>query len=116
MIHRVSHRDFVQQNLDTRSPSVAGQGIDGFVLFVKANWCGHCTSYLPKFRELSTLFPRYKFLVLESTENESLLQQWSNLARPAFTLKGYPTLVLFDASGDPVREVEDRFALATSLQ
>lgn len=109
MITHVQASDFILQSLDKNSPRVGR--FEQAVLLCKMDWCGHCVSYLPIYEQLSAKYPNVKFFVVEGTENEQLLEQWSHLASPVFKINGFPTLVLYDGSGHPVSVIEDRFKL-----
>lgn len=107
MIHKVSESDFVLQTL---SRSIVGEyRSDHYLLLVKANWCPHCVSYIPTYETISAQNPRITCLVLESTENETMMKRWSDLVHPAFEVNGFPTLVLYDDKGAPVKIIKDRF-------
>lgn len=76
------------------------------ILLVKAKWCGYCTQYLPIFEELSSRYNNVNFIVLEQTVNRTILDQWSNLLRPAFEIEGFPTVVLYDTKGYPLKIID----------
>ncbi len=107
MITSVNSSDFILQSLNpARVDSAAA-----YILLIKAKWCGHCTRYLPDFEKQSVKFPNVKFLVLESTDNDHFVKSWSNLANPAFQVNGFPTVVLYNSAGMPVKQVADRMRL-----
>ncbi len=73
---------------------------------------------MPHFEHYSAQFPNVTFAILESTEgnNDKMLEQWKELAGPNFSIRGFPTLVLYDGEGNPVRVVENRFALDEEIK
>lgn len=112
MITNINSGDFILQSLDLTSPRIKPpKGCRGWVLLVKAEWCGHCRRYLPAFEEFSTKFPEYMFLVLEETQNSHCIRQWKELVSPAFMVDGFPTVVVYDKSGVQASIVPDRFRL-----
>ncbi len=117
MIQNLNSTDFILQNLDPSSPRVkAVRSNKGYVLLIKADWCGHCRRYLPIFRDQSIKRRDYTFLILDHDKNETLLRQWANLESPAFEANSFPTIIIYDASGMPLRKFEeDRTKLDTLL-
>lgn len=116
LISKLSSQDFVLQNIDVSRPSV-GNDNKPIVLFIKADWCGYCQRYSPVFESLSMQFKKIKFCVLELTENESMLRRkWPELVFPYYKVEGYPTLVLYDADGNPLKVVEDRENIKNDLR
>ena len=105
----VNQQNFILQSLDRQSLQLPLTDLS--FLLVKAKWCGHCVRYLPQYEQYSVKYPDINFLILESTDNELLLQQWNNLAHPAFDVRGFPTLVMYDQKGSPIKIVQDRFKL-----
>jgi thiol-disulfide isomerase/thioredoxin len=117
MITNVNSGDFILQSLDLSSPRIkAPKGCKGWVLLIKAEWCGHCRRYLPQFEEFSTKYPEYMFLVLEETNNTRCIQQWKELISPLFTVDGFPTVVVYDQLGIGATVVPNRFKLGDYLQ
>lgn len=113
MIQFVSEQDFVLQNFDKASPRFK-KGAQK-VLFIKADWCGHCRTYLPEFEKFSIKYPNVQFLVLETEDNKRLVSRWKNIAHPVFHIEGFPTVVLYDNEGAPIKIIENRFALNDEL-
>lgn len=113
MIQFVTAQDFILQSLDPNSPKIESNCKK--ILLVKANWCGHCRSYMPQFEEFSQKYPDAQFLVLESDDNQRLLESWQHLANPAFPVNGFPTVVFYDENGRPVQIIHDRFKLHSYL-
>ncbi len=109
MIHPVTEQNFILQNIDIKSLNLNPS--DFLFLFIKARWCGHCVSYLPQYNQYSAKYTDINFLVLESTDNERLLEQWSKLVHPAFSVAGFPTVVMYNHEGVPIKVVTDRFKL-----
>lgn len=114
MISAVSESDFILQSLDLDSPNIQ-RGKRGYILMIKASWCPHCTSFIPKLESFGVQLPQFQFLTLESTQNESLLRHWENLVAPAFQPKGFPTLVLYGSDSNPVKIIKNRFQLDKEL-
>lgn len=112
MITNINSGDFVLQSLDLTSPRIKPpKGCKGWVLLVKAEWCGHCQNYIPLYEAFSAKFPNYMFLVLEETENSHCIEQWKKLASPSFKVDGFPTVCMYDKSGTQATVVPDRFKL-----
>lgn len=107
MVQKVNANDFLLQNIDTSISPRSG----GYILLIKAAWCGHCVRYLPIFEELSKQHPDRQFLVLETTENMYIIKQWSNLLFPVYKVNSFPTVVIFGKDGLPTRVVNDRMTL-----
>ena len=101
----IDSNDFVLQSLviGSRVPKKTG-----YILLIKWYRCGHCIVYMPIFEQFATKYPDIGFLVLESSTSTALLQQWSELQRPAFKIDGYPTVVLFNGDGNPMHIIENR--------
>lgn len=106
-VRTLEDKDFELQNIN---PKLIGDKSLA-ILFIKADWCGYCTRYIPTFEQYSTQMKDVAFFILESTENEKKLEQWQNLQSPAFPIEGFPTLVFYGPNGSPLRRVEDRFNL-----
>lgn len=113
MIAFLNDKDFILQSLNKSSPNI--ESASAYVLFVKAKWCGHCVRYFPQFEQEQLKYPKVQFLVLESTDNERMLNQWAQLASPVFEIKGFPTLVLYNDKGMPVKLIENRHDLGSVL-
>lgn len=113
MLAHITPADFSLQSLN-----FARLGLPparGAVLLIKAAWCGHCKTYMPTFEQYSKQFPNYHFLILDADEAQSLLAQWSQLVYPVFTARGFPTVVLYDLNGVPLKAIADRFGLVDYL-
>lgn len=116
LISQLASKHFVLQNIDISKPSVGSEGRP-IVLLIKAEWCGFCQRYLPEFDNLSQQHKKIKFCTVEQTQNETMLaKHWPSLVNPAFQVNGYPTVVLYDAEGTPLRVVEDRSKLKDELK
>lgn len=112
IVRALEDKDFELQNIN---PKIIG-GRDVGVLFIKAEWCGYCTQYIPTFEQYSSQQKdTAAFLTLETTKNEKKLEQWRNLQSPAFDIQGFPTLVLYSSSGFPIKVVNDRFNLEQEI-
>ena len=114
MYQKLDSRDFILQNIDTKSPRVR-KASKGMVLLIKAAWCPHCVQYIPEFETFSSQHSNYKFYVVEQTENNALLDSWKELVNPAFEVNGFPTVVLYDRDGTPINVVKNRFKLNEEL-
>lgn len=109
---QVDTSDFTLQSINNwqKIPKRAG-----YVLLIKWYKCGHCVEYMPKFEQFATKHPNIGFLVMESTDNAVILQQWAELQKPAFEVNGYPTVVLYNSKGDPYDVVKDRNNLSIEI-
>lgn len=115
-ISELSSHDFILQNIDVSRPSVGNEG-KPIVLFIKAEYCGYCTNYIPTFETLSKQYKKIKFCFIEYTKNQSMFDiHWKSLAHAAYVVKGYPTLVLYDPEGNPIKVVEDRQNIQQDLK
>lgn len=113
MIQQLSQSDFKLQSLDTKSPKLRNS--KGYsVLLIKAEWCGFCHRYLPEFESQSQKYKKVNFVYIEQTDEERLLNQWAELANPAYAINGFPTVVLYDKKGDPLKII-DRNMLSEEL-
>ncbi len=117
MITPLSSNNFVLENIDTQDPRMQVGGSKKIILMVKANWCRYCNEYLPTFSQFSDTMTNYKFCVLEETDNKQLLRWWSMLAKPSIDMERltFPTLILYDKDGTPIRKIDDRFNLKKEL-
>ncbi len=114
----LDNKDFTLQAINMDSPKLGKKRSGPMVLFIKAEWCGYCRKYLPTYENFSKQFPNTKFLVLD-TDGEAtskMLQYWNELALPAFHVKGFPTVVMYNEDGVPLHVVENRFALDQELK
>ena len=117
MIREITYVDgrcFILQNIDKQDPRILSNK-RGYVLLIKANWCGHCISYFPKFEEFAKNLSDHQFLVLESTDNPDVLKYWSQLISPVFVSNSYPTVVRYDDEGEPLAIIKNRFKLKDEL-
>jgi thiol-disulfide isomerase/thioredoxin len=110
----VDGRCFVLQSIDKQDQRISSNK-RGYVLLIKANWCGHCISYFPKFEDFAKELSDYQFLVLESTDNPDVLKHWSQLVSPAFVANSFPTVVKYDSEGEPISIIKNRFKLKDEL-
>ncbi len=105
-IIQLTSSDFILQSLiidDSRIPKK-----DAYILLIKSYQCIHCINYMPYFEQYSIRHKNIGFLTLEASDNNTLIQQWNELNSPVFTIKGYPTLVIYNNNGDPDHIIEDR--------
>ena len=114
MIYYLSAKDFDLQSLSFSNRNIK-KNAPCSILLVKANWCGFCVRYLPEFEELSKKHKSVNFLVVESDDNRQLLDQWANLVNPVFKVDSFPTTVLYDANGHPVKTF-DRSEIDSTIQ
>ena len=105
MIQYLGSKDFTLQSISFSNKEIK-KNAPCSVLLIKANWCGHCVRYFPEFKALSEKYKKINFLVVEKEDNEQLLEHWSNLVNPLFIIQGYPTVVLYDSNGHPMKVVE----------
>ena len=106
MTHQLTSNHFTLQSLDFNANPALNKNAKCSALLVKANWCGHCTRYLPEFEEMSKSYPKVNFLIVEHDKCKSLLAQWDKLVNPAFKVQGFPTVVIYDSNGHPNKVVE----------
>lgn len=104
-LQEVSGSNFDLQSLDLSTPEIRANAKCS-ILLVKANWCGHCNAFFPKFEKISAKYKKVNFLFLEEEDNQTVLTQWENLQKPAFTVKFFPTVVMYDSNGDPIDVIE----------
>lgn len=70
------------------------------MLFVFANWCGHCHRFMPIFNELQKqLGSNFPLVALEDTE----LKKNSKLSED-LNVQGFPTIKFFDQRGKIVSD------------
>lgn len=106
---QVDSKDFILQSLHTIGTHIPQK--DAYVLLVKSYRCHYCVQYQPMYEQFATQYPNIGFLVLEAPDNIQMLQQWGELASPAFQVNGYPTVVTYNKEGHPLSVVEDRTKL-----
>lgn len=87
----------------------------GYVLLIKWFKCSHCVEYMPTFEQFATKHPNIGFLILESSTNSTMLQQWGNLWKPAYDVDGYPTVVLYNGEGNPEHVIQNRNDLTMDI-
>lgn len=106
--------DFTLQNINLESPKL--QSTDITFLLIKAEWCGHCNRYLPIYEQYSVKYPNINFCVVEETENSKLLNEdFKKLVFPAFKVEGFPTVVLYNHDGSPIKVIENRIDLDSEI-
>ncbi len=115
MYNKLYARDFILESIDVSNPYVNNEG-KRMIVMIKANWCRYCVDFLPRFEEFSNSIAGFKFYILEQTENEALLNQWKQLVHPVTGKIGFPTLVVYNADGTPLKIIEDRFHLDRELK
>ena len=115
MIHHVNSKDFILQDMDTKSLLNSKAKLN--LLLIKAKWCHYCTKYIPEYKKYSTAYKNINFLILEitSNSNEKMLDHWKHLASPCYEVNGYPTVVIYDQDGKVIKVVEDRFKLENEI-
>lgn len=65
------------------------------MLFIHANWCGHCTRFMPTFKNIQKRFgQKFPCLSIENGELEK-----SNGLSSALNIKYFPTIKFFDQYG-----------------
>ncbi len=69
------------------------------LLLVHANWCGHCTRYFPKYKQLAKLFPEDGDFLITHIESEELNKKNVKQCLGEF-VQGFPTLLFFDKNGN----------------
>ena len=118
MIQELKASNFILQNIDLNSAELKGSKHDMMCLLIKAVWCGHCKSYYPQYEQFSKTASNIGFMVLESTDhdNETLLGHWKNLVNPAFEVSGFPTVIIYNAKGTPVKVVNDRMNILSEIE
>lgn len=109
MIHYIGEQNFIFQNVDV--PSLKLDPTDVIIVLIKADWCGHCVRFVPEYELQSVKHSDVNFLVVEHTTNERMLTRWSKIANPAFVVEGFPTVVMFDNVGHPVRVIQDKMKI-----
>ncbi len=102
----IDSKDFILQSLHTIGTHIPQK--DAYVLLVKSYRCGYCVQYQPMYEQFATQYPNVGFLILEAPDNIQMLQQWGELASPAFQVNGYPTVIVFNREGHPLSVVADR--------
>lgn len=114
MYYSVTQENFILQNIDISSLKDV-HPTNLIFLLIKAEWCPHCTNYLPTYDQYSVKYPDISFVILEVTKNENLVKQWSQLVNPAYEVSGFPTVVLYNPDGSPNKIVENRFNLEQDI-
>lgn len=104
MIIELSDSDFILQSLNLSSPKISKKKCS--VLLIKAEWCGFCSRFMPEYKELSKQYSNVNFFIIDSDKSQQLLQYWSNLANPVFEANKFPTVILYDANGNPMKEID----------
>lgn len=106
---QVESSDFILQSLNTIGSKLPKRSM--YILLIKSYQCGYCIQYMPMFEQFASKYSDVGFLLLEATTNQTMLSQWRELDSPVFTIHGYPTVVMYNADGNPDHAVEDRTQL-----
>lgn len=64
------------------------------IVWIYAEWCGHCRAFLPTWKSLVEEFTNVDFIVLDGDSDQSEIDNAAALDLPSIT--GYPTIWLFD--------------------
>lgn len=107
---QVDSSDFTLQSLTAIGSKLPKKSM--YILLIKSYQCHYCIEYQPVFEQFATKFPHVGFLLLEASANTQMLQQWRELINPAYKVNGYPTVVMYDADGNPSsHQIKDRSKL-----
>lgn len=113
-IVQVDESDFTLQSLSSIGSKLIPKR--AYVLLVKSRRCGFCITYYPFYERFAMENPDVTFLVLEASDNTRLLQSWSELDSPAYTVGGYPTVIIYDKNGHPHHMVDNRMELGEDIK
>lgn len=62
-----------------------GNKID--LMLFKADWCGHCKTFIPVWNELKSQYKgKFNFITFDSDKNKNEIDKWD--------VKGFPTLLI----------------------
>jgi thiol-disulfide isomerase/thioredoxin len=105
---------FILNDLDLSNPVFYNE-VNKYVILFKMDWCHYCQQYIPTYNKFANLIPNVQFLYVEGTTSPDILFGLSNVVFPEYTIKGYPTLIVFDNNGKFLKVVTDRFNLEKEL-
>ena len=64
-----------------------GTGSKAKIILFKADWCGHCQNFLPKWEKLQNKYKnKYNFETYDSDKNQDIANKYK--------IQGYPTLYI----------------------
>jgi len=114
-ITNIDGRHFTFQDLDMKNPNIR-KHMQGYVLLVKAEWCGYCKRYLPAYKKFAEDNQNYQFLMMDADSNADVIHAWSQLVNPIYKADHFPTLIRFDSNGKALGVVENRDDLINELK
>jgi thiol-disulfide isomerase/thioredoxin len=86
-----------------------------YILLIKSFRCHFCVEYMPIFEQFAVNHSDVGFLVLEISDSPKLMHEWKELYSPAYPVSGYPTVVLYNNSGDPEYVIKNRNNLTEDI-
>jgi len=69
--------------------------LEAVIVLYKASWCHFCVDFLPLFNKLSQAYPKITFGIIDIDPEKKLVNNNNNLAFPLYTVKSFPTVVLY---------------------
>lgn len=90
----------LDEDVDKNGTVLVGQGKPS-VVFIIADWCGHCRSYKPEIGKILQKEGRVNLYIIEDAKDarpseKSLIKRMSTIV-PGF--RGFPTTAFFDSNG-----------------
>lgn len=91
------HKDITKNNFQINNNQVTIKNIQKpGMLFVHADWCGHCTRFMPIFKEISSQIGNdFTFLAIESKNLDDKTSR-------ALEVKYFPTIKFFNQNGQVI--------------
>ena len=101
-------------DLNPSSPIIQN-GVQKYVVMFKMDWCHYCTQYIETYNNFANLIPKVQFLYVEGTNSPDIITGLNNVLFPKYTIKSYPTLIIYNSDGTFYKEVKDRYKLDAEL-
>lgn len=101
-------------DLNPSSPIIQN-GVQKYVVMFSMSWCHYCQQYIETYNNFANLIPKVQFLYVEGTNSPDIITGLNNVLFPKYTIKGYPTLIIYNSDGTFYKEVKDRYKLDSEL-
>ena len=90
MDYELKYLKYKKKYLDLKS-KISSQQVGGSkteVILFKANWCGHCTRFLPQWEKIKKKYKsKYDFIKYDSDKDKKIFDQWGVNSFPTIIVK-----------------------------